>query len=47
MKCWRKVSTASGNKGTILFKVFVDANGNSAFDSNEVVASTTIKVDVK
>jgi hypothetical protein len=41
------VTTASGNKGTILFKVFVDANGNSAFDSNEVVASTTIKVDVK
>lgn len=40
-------TTAPTDKGTLIFKVYVDANGDSSYDANEAVSSTSVKLAVK
>ena len=39
-------TTAYGEKGTILFRVITDANGDGHFTDLETLASTTLKINV-
>lgn len=40
-------TTAANDKGTLVFKVYVDANGNGTYESYEAIAATSVKVEVK
>lgn len=40
-------STASTDKGSILFRVLVDANNNGTYATNEAVATTVLNINVK
>lgn len=40
-------TTAANDKGTLVFKVYVDADGDGIYEANEAVAATSVTVEVK
>jgi hypothetical protein len=40
-------TTAAQDKGTLVFKVIVDSDGDGAYEPNEAITATSVKVEVK
>jgi S-layer homology domain len=40
-------TTAANDKGTLVFKVYVDADGDGTYEPHEAIAATSVKVEVK